>query len=320
MPLLSSLPGVTFDVPPLGFGCCPMGGHGWGAVDDSQLRRAVGTALELGVRFFDTADIYGFGASERILGEALAGHREQAIIATKFGVRRNNGQSFLDTSVGWIRAALDGSLQRLGVDCIDLYQMHYWDGTTPMDDIVETLESLMKFGKIRAYGVTNHDPLDPGFRHHGSRLASFSYHFSLVHREYEARILAIQRQTDLVFTSWGSLGQGVLSGKYHSLDQLNPEDRRLRPIYANFHGDQFVAIQRLLQGMRVIAREAGDRTLTQLALRWIIDYVPRSMPLVGIKKPEQIIEAAAVLRFKLEPFLCARLDTLTKEFGVSGAI
>ena len=317
MLLISSSPGWTAELSPLGFGCDPMGGHGWGRLEEEQLLRAVSTALDLGVRLFDTSDIYGFGTSELLLGRALRGRSEQAVIATKFGVRQHNGQSYRDTSIAWIHEALEGSLRRLGVDCIDLYQMHYWDGKTPLNEIAATLESLMTAGKIRAYGVTNYDPCDPAFSGRATHPASYSYHFSLVHREHEAKILAVQRQTEHLFMPWGSLGQGILSGKYHSLAQLDPTDRRQREVYRNFHGEKFAAIQRLLAELKTIAADAGGRSLTQLALRWIIDYVPRSLPLVGIKRPEQIIDAAAVLNFKLEPAICARLDELTSQFCIA---
>lgn len=308
------------EIPPLGFGCCPMGGHGWGYVDEMELIQAVRAALDVGVQFFDTSDIYGLGASEMLLGRALRERREKAVIATKFGVRYQNGQSFHDTSVQWINTAVDGSLRRLGVDCIDLYQMHYWDGKTPLDEIAAVLESLQVAGKIRAFGITNHDPRDQAWSTCRIKPICYSYHYSLVHREHEAAIVANQSELGLVFMSWGSLGQGVLSGKYQSLSQLDPSDRRQREEYLNFHGAKFAAIQQVLQEMKLIAAEAGITSLTQLALRWIIDHIPRALPLVGVKRPEQIIDAAAVLRFKLDPVICARLDRLTNPFiaGPSG--
>jgi len=302
------------DLPPLGFGCCPMGGHGWGRVDEQELIQAVATALDLGVRLFDTSDIYGLGASETLLGRTLRGRRDEAVIATKFGVRYQRDHSYYDTSIGWIKSAIEGSLHRLGVDTIDLYQMHNWDHKTPLDDIVALLESFVAAGKIRAYGFTNHNPFDPAFRTHATAPATFSFHYSLVHREYESIIFNAQRQDGLVFLSWGSLGQGVLSGKYDSLSQLEPNDRRQREVYHNFHGEKFVCVQHILAEMRAIAREAGIPSLTQLALRWIIEHIPRAKPLVGIKRPAQIIDAAGVLEIRLEPRTCARLDALTHQF------
>lgn len=304
-------------IPPLGFGCCPMGGHGWGRVNDEELREAVAAALDLGVRLFDTSDVYGLGASEILLGQALRGRRDQAVIATKFGVRHENGGTFRDTSPAWIRAAAESSLRRLEVDCIDLYQMHYWDGVTPLEAMVDALDGLRAAGKIRAYGVTNHDPRLFKQGATGGRLASFSYHYSLVHREHEELILRVQQQSDLLFLSWGSLGQGVLSGNYRSLAQLDPTDRRHREVYDNFHGEKFTAIQVLLEELKWIAADKGVPTVSQLALRWIVDRAPRAMPLVGIKRPAQIIDAAGILRFKLDPATCARIERATAQFKPS---
>ncbi len=288
-----------------------MGGHGWGRVNDDELRDAVASALDLGIRLFDTSDIYGFGASEQLLGQALRGKRQQAIIATKFGVRHQNNRTYHDTSPAWIREAAEGSLRRLGVDCIDLYQMHYWDGVTPFDQVLEALEALRGEGKIRAYGVTN---FDPRVRASASRLASFSYHYSLVHREHEDLIAAVQQQPGFLFMSWGSLGQGVLSGEYHNLDQLAPTDRRRREVYDNFHGEKFVAVQAVLKQLKEIAADAGIPRVSQLALRWVVDRFPRALPLVGIKRPAQIIDAAGMLHFKLDPMICARIDRATAQF------
>ena len=119
-------PALATRLPPIGFGCCPMGRHGWGAVAEEDLLRAVEAALARGICLFDTADVYGLGTSETILGRALRGCRERAIIATKFGVRVEGGRTSYDTSPAWIREAVEGSLRRLGTDRIDLYQMHYW--------------------------------------------------------------------------------------------------------------------------------------------------------------------------------------------------
>ncbi len=292
-----------------------MGGHGWGRVNDDELRQAVATALDVGVRLFDTSDIYGLGASETLLGEALRGKRDQAIVATKFGVRHENGRTFHDNSPAWITKAAEDSLRRLGIECIDLYQMHYWDGVTPPGLIMATLESLREAGKIRAYGITNYDPRTQELSGSGGHLASYSYQYSLVHREYEDLITAVQQQQpQLLFLSWGSLGQGVLSGDYHSLAQLETSDRRRRDVYENFHGEKFAAIQTVLKELKEIAVEVGIPRLPQFALRWIVDKIPGAVPLVGIKRPEQIIDASRILHFKLDPATCAQIDRITTRF------
>ena len=130
-------------------GGCPMGGHGWGIVQEQDLIDAVHTALDQGLNFFDTADTYGLGQSERTLSRALGGRRDQVVIASKFGVRVENHSTFYDNSPQWIRTACENSLRRLNTDYIDLYQIHYRDGHTPLEVVVETLERLRDQGKIR---------------------------------------------------------------------------------------------------------------------------------------------------------------------------
>jgi len=317
--MVNSSPGIRLfaELAPLGFGCCPMGGHGWGQVNNEELKEAVVVALDLGVRLFDTSDIYGLGTSETLLGQALRSRRSEAFIATKFGVRRENGVTFHDTSPAWIIAAAEASLRRLNTECIDLYQMHYWDGVTPPGEVISALDSLQKAGKIRAYGVTNHDPRISHATPSGGRVATYSYQYNLVHREHEDLIRAIQQNSDLLFMSWGSLGQGALSGSYKSIAQLPTGDRRNRNVYSNFHGDKFSAVQQVMNELRSVAEENGIPSMTQLALRWIVDSIPRALPLVGIKRPEQIIDAAGILRFKLELATCKRIDLLTQQFKSS---
>lgn len=134
-------------------GGCPMGGYGWGDTQENELIEAVHTAVDQGVNFFDTADTYGLGQSEKTLGKALGSHRKDVVIASKFGVRIENGKTFYDNSSSWIKKAVEGSLRRLGTDYIDLYQIHYRDGKTPIGEVIETLEEMKKKGYIR--GLTD---------------------------------------------------------------------------------------------------------------------------------------------------------------------
>ena len=136
-------------------GGCPMGRYGWGDVKEDELIEAVHTALDNGITIFDTADTYGLGESERILGKALGDRRKDVIVASKFGVRVAGGKTVYDNSPKWIEEALHSSLKRLGTDCIDLYQVHYRDGITPIEVVVEALERQKEKGNIRYYGLSN---------------------------------------------------------------------------------------------------------------------------------------------------------------------
>lgn len=280
----------------LGFGCCPMGGHGWGETQEQDLVDAVHAALDNGVNFFDTADIYGLGESERVLGKALESRRDEAFIATKFGVRMaGGGRTYYDNSPGWLREALSASLRRLDTDHIDLYQVHYRDGKTPPAAIIESLEKERDAGRIRYYGLTNIDPGAWDMSAAPDGMMSFSYEYSLANREHEREIERIQDVYDLVFLSWGSLGQGILTGKYGRNSVFSDDDRRRRGEYRNFHGAGLEKNIRIVNKVRKLEREYGGRSSTQIAIRWILDRLPGSIALTGIKTPLQLRENAGAL-------------------------
>jgi len=224
------------------FGGDQMGGYGWGNVSQTELYLAVNKAIDLGINFFDTADIYGLGESEEFLGKALGNRRKDIILATKFGVRRTEeGITFYDNSPAWIREALTNSLRRLNTDYIDLYQLHYRDDTTPIEDVVKTLEELKKTGQIRYYGLSNvfkknYDELLP-FK---GKFVSFQDEYSLANRKHESDMKLLASNVCMTPLTWGSLGQGILTGKYDSSVKFDERDRRVRPIYKNFHGEKLL--------------------------------------------------------------------------------
>ena len=292
-------PVLDLKVSRIGFGCCPMGQHDWGSTDENELIKAVHVALDCGITFFDTADVYGSGVSELVLGKTLKGKRESAIIATKFGVRIENNRTFFDNSRKWINQALDASLSRLGTDYIDLYQLHYWDRKTPIDETLCVLQSLRNSGKIQAFGVTNIDLSDHGITQPVDGLASFSFEYSLANRVFEPVVYANQEKSGLCFLSWGSLGQGILSGKYDGASEFSGNDRRSRGVYVNFHGEKLAHNLRIVDYMRSILPYYKDKTLSQLAIRWILDKIPFSIALTGIKRPDQLKDNFGAVGWRL---------------------
>lgn len=314
-------PVLDLKVSRIGFGCCPMGQHDWGSTDERELIKAVHVALECGVTFFDTADVYGLGVSELVLGKALKGKRESAIIATKFGVRIENDRTFFDNSRKWINRAVDESLSRLGTDYIDLYQLHYLDKKTPIDETLCALQSLRNSGKIRAFGVTNIDLSDYGVTQPVDGLASFSFEYSLANRVFEPVVYANQEESGLCFLSWGSLGQGVLSGKYDQNATLPETDRRRREVYVNFHGEKLAHNLRIVDYMREILPQYKNKTLTQMAIRWILDQIPFSIALTGVKREEQLKDNFGALGWKIEKEhhskLCELSDFTTEIDGIN---
>lgn len=269
-------------------GGCPMGGYGWGDVQEQELIEAVHTALDCGVNFFDTADTYGLGQSEITLGKALGSRRGEAVIADKFGVKAGHGATTYDNSPAYIRQALDASLRRLNTDYIDLYQVHYRDGITPLSVVAETLEALRQAGKIRFFGLSNiHGQDFAELKPLVGKFVSVQDEYSLACRKNEEDLKTLSRDFLLTPLTWGSLGQGILTGKYDASVAFAANDRRSREIYVNFHGEKLAKNLSIVEAMRPIAA-AHAKPVGAVALRFILDFFPESAVLVGAKRPAQV--------------------------------
>ena len=294
-------------------GGCPMGQYGWGAVQEEELLSAVSEAVENGINFFDTADTYGLGTSEKTLAKALGSRKNDVVIADKFGVRVENGHTFYDNSPEWIEKALAGSLQRLERDYIDLYQIHYRDNVTPIESVVEALERLKEKGYIRYYGLSNIHEDDLGeLKKYKGCFVSFQDEYSLACRKNEADIFKAQEQLDISPMTWGSLGQGILTGKYSKDSVFGKDDRRSRDIYVNFHGEKLAKNLQIVENMKPIAANHG-KTPAAAAIRFILDYIPDSVVLCGAKNPGQIRANAEAADWKLEPEELELLDKISRE-------
>lgn len=300
----------------LAFGGCPMGGHGWGDVSRDGFITAIHAAVDAGLTFFDTADVYGLGEGESTLGEALRGRRDEAVIATKFGVRVEGGGTFYDNSPAWIRTALEGSLRRLETDYVDLYQIHYRDGVTPLDEVVDTLQDLQQQGKIRHLGLSNVSMANPEeLTAHGDAFVAVQEEFSLANRTKEGALDQLENRFGLTPMTWGSLGQGILTGKYDATSTFGPDDRRSRPTYVNFHGDKLRHNLRIVDVLREIARQSG-RSVAAVAIRWILDHVPGSVAIAGIKTVEQLSANLEAIGWSLDADARAALHDVSYESGV----
>lgn len=292
----------------LAFGGCPMGGHGWGDVSRQGFLDAVNVALDHGLTLFDTADTYGLGDGERTLGEALGRRRDQAVIATKFGVRVEDGRTFHDNAPTWINRALRASLTRLGTGHVDLYQVHYRDGVTPLDDVLATLIDLRDQGLIRYFGLSNVGLAAAAeLATAGSGFVSLQNEFSLANRSHETDITALSKTYGLTPLTWGSLGQGILTGKYNAASHFGSDDRRSRAAYSNFHGAQLHQNLRVVDLLKRISDDVG-KPIAAVAIRWILDRLPESVAIVGIKTTAQLESNLAALDWQLTP---AQRDELT---------
>ena len=270
-------------------GGCPMGGYGWGSVQESELLDAVHAALDAGVNFFDTADTYGLGQSERTLAKGLGSRRRDVVIESKFGVRVGGGKTVYDNSPEYIQQALEESLRRLNTDYIDVYLVHYRDGKTPIADVVGKLEELKVAGKLRYYGLSNihGDGLEELLPYAG-RFACCQDELSLACRKNEDDLRAVQSRLRATPMTWGSLGQGILTGKYNRENVcFGADDRRSREIYVNFHGEKLEQNLRIVEALKKIAANR-EKSVAACAIRWILDTLPESVVIAGVKRPAQL--------------------------------
>lgn len=282
-------------------GGCPMGGYGWGEVQETELIGAVHAALDQGINFFDTADTYGLGQSEITLGKALGSHRKEVIIASKFGVRVGNGKTIYDNSPVWIREALQASLKRLGTDYIDLYQIHYRDHVTPITEVVATLEDLKKQGYIRYYGLSNiHQSDIQELLPYVGKFVSFQDEYSLACRKNEVDMKELSEQMSMTPLTWGSLGQGILTGKYDKNTVFDSNDRRSRDIYVNFHGEKLLKNLEIVEELKKIANKR-QKSISAVAIRFILDYLPEAVVLCGAKRSSQIVQNTKGVGWHLNP-------------------
>jgi len=304
-----SIAGFGAGVTRLGLGGCPFGRHGWGPVDDRESIKAVQRACDLGVNFFDTADVYGFGHSESIFRKALGARRHDVHVATKFGVRWDkHGRIWKDASPAYLHHALDASLERLGLEAIDLYYLHWPDPMTPIEKTLEGMERLRCQGKIRAIGLSNITANQLRTAVQIAPIATVQLQFSLIDREKFELFAPVAEPLGIQLVTWGSLGQGLLSGKYGQRATFCEGDRRLR--YDNFQGEKFQRNLRLVQEVQNIAAQIG-RTPAQIALRWLLDTTSVGCALFGAKTSAQVEDNLGALGWQLPSDGYDRLEQLS---------
>lgn len=282
------LPELAEPVSRIALGGCPLGGHGWGAVDDTESVAAVRAAVDAGVTFFDTADIYGLGHSEELLSHALAADRHQVTVATKFGVRMgSDNQAFRDVSPAWARIAVEGSLRRLRLERIPLYYMHWPDGETCIEDVVGVLADLRAEGKIGAIGLSNVTADEVVRATRVATISAVQVQYSLVDRFEAESLLQTTRRLSIPLVTWGSLAQGLLTGKYDERSEFPPADRRSR--YENFQQPKLARNMHVVRKLREVAAATGA-TPGQVAIRWLLDRPGIGSVLFGAKNISQVVE------------------------------
>lgn len=270
-------------------GGCPMGGYGWGDTQEQDFLDAIKTALEKGVNFFDTADTYGLGQSEITLAKGLGEKRKDVIIESKFGVRIANGKTFYDNSPEYIEQALNATLERLNTSYIDIYTIHYRDDKTPLKVVVDKLLELQSKGKIRYFGLSNIKEKDLAeLDNYKDLFVNCQDEFSLACRKNENDLCNVVKIANVTPMTWGSLGQGILTGKYDINSKFDKTDRRSRDIYVNFHGEKLQKNLKIVEYLKIVA-ENHNKSVAACAIRFILDYFPDSVVLAGVKRPSQLL-------------------------------
>ena len=304
------------EVSALGLGCMGMSDF-YGPADDAQSRAVLHHALDIGINFLDTADMYGIGANERLLAPVLAARRSEVVIATKFGhVRAPDGTVLrIDGSPGYVREACDASLVRLGVERIDLYYQHRVDKTVPIEETVGAMAELVKAGKVAHLGLSEASAATIRRAHAVHPIAAVQTEYSLWSRDVEAEVLPTCRELGIALVPYSPLGRGFLTGAIRSAEQLSTDDRRR--VHPRFQGGNLDHNLSLADALNSLADE-WSYTPAQLALAWLLDQGPDIIPIPGTRSTLRLDENARAAGVHFDDGRRARIAALLAAHAVAG--
>src|SRR4051794_16249768 len=294
------------EVSAMGLGCMGMSEF-YGSTDEDEALATIRRALELGVDFLDTADMYGPFTNERLVGRAIEGRRDEVVVATKFGnVRGENGErGGIRGDAEYVRQACEGSLERLGVDHIDLYYQHRVDKEVPIEETVGAMAELVEQGKVRYLGLSEASPQTIRRAHAVHPITALQTEYSLWTRDPEEDVLPTVRELGIGFVAYSPLGRGFLSGRFQRPEDIPEDDfRRLNP---RFQGENFQRNLELVDRVRQIAEEK-DATAGQLALAWVLHQGRDIVPIPGTKRRSYLEENVAAAELELTEEDLSRID------------
>lgn len=308
-------------VPALSFGAGTFGGSGplfgaWGNSDAKEARRLVDICLEAGVNLFDTADVYSNGASEEVLGEAIKGRRDAVLISTKTSLPMGDGPADYGSSRSRLIKSLDAALKRLGTDYIDLLQLHAFDAGTPIEEVLSTLDELVRAGKLRYVGVSNFSgwqvmkSLAEADRHGYPRYVAHQVYYSLVGRDYEWELMPLGLDQGVGALVWSPLGWGRLTGKIRRGQPL-PEKSRLHDTASFGPPVEDEHLYRVMDALDAVAAETG-KTVPQIAINWLLRRPTVSSVIIGARNEEQLRQNLGAVGWALTPEQVKKLDAASE--------
>jgi aryl-alcohol dehydrogenase-like predicted oxidoreductase len=311
-----ALGGQGLVVSALGLGCMGMS-QSYGPGDDRESLVTIHRALELGMTFLDTADVYGPFTNERLVGRAIAGRRDQVVLATKFGNQRlPDGRRVVNGDPAYVRQACDASLERLGVDHIDLYYQHRVDRSVPVEETWGVLAELVQAGKVRYLGISEAAPATVRRAHAVHPISAGQYEWSLFSRDLEEELVPTLRELGIGLVAYSPLGRGFLSGQITSPDDFGEDDfRRNHP---RFTGENFARNLELVDQVRELAEGKGV-TPSQLAIAWVLAQGDDVVPIPGTKRRRYLEENLGALEVELTGEDLAAIEKVTPRGSVAGA-